>query len=59
MRGSEWNIRSQEFIQWCENIMEDIDGVAQQTNASVEKNMTHHINALQRRAIETAAERGE
>jgi hypothetical protein len=57
MTDSEWQIQSQEFIQWCENVMEDIDGVARRTNANVEKNMHRHITALQHRAIEAAEER--
>lgn len=56
MTDSEWQIKSQEFILKCDRLMTDIDGVAQETNANVNRNMSRHINALQRRAIEAAAE---
>jgi hypothetical protein len=54
MTDSEWQIRSQEFIQKCDRFTTDIGSVAQKTSANVEKNMSRHINALQRRAIEAA-----
>jgi len=59
LTDSEWQIRSQEFIQKCDKFMTDIDGIAQATNANVVKNMSRHINALQRRAIEAASEQEE
>ena len=59
MSDSEWQVRSQEFLQKCDKLMTDINGIAQETNANVGKNMSHHINALQRRAIKAADERDE
>jgi len=59
MTDSEWQIRSQEFVRKCERLMTDIDGVAQETSANVDRNMSRHINALQRRAIEAATEHEE
>lgn len=53
---SEWPIKSQEFLNKCDKLMTDIDSVAQETNANVNKNMSRHIDALQRRAIQAAAE---
>ncbi|OCL11172.1 hypothetical protein AOQ84DRAFT_287772 [Glonium stellatum] len=52
---SEWDVRSTEFLQWCENSMNGIDEVARTTNANVQRNIDYHINALHRRAIEGAA----
>lgn len=56
---SEWKIRSVEFSQWCETSMNDIDEIAQKTNTNVLRNMENHINALQLRAIESAASHDE
>jgi hypothetical protein len=52
MTDSEWQIKSQEFIYKCERLMANIDSVAQETSANVERNMSRHINALQRRAMQ-------
>jgi hypothetical protein len=59
MTDSEWHIKSQEFIHKCDRLMTDIDSVAQDANANVERNMSRHINALQRRAIEAATDHGD
>ena len=59
VNDSEWNIRSTEFFQWCETSMSSIDEVARTTNTNVQRNIDYHIKALQRRAIEGAAENGE
>jgi len=59
MTESEWQIKSQEFINKCDKLMTDIDEVAKETSANVDKNMSRHINALQRRAIEAAADHGD
>jgi hypothetical protein len=53
---SEWQIRSREFFQWCETSMNNIDDLAQATNANVQTNIARQINSLQRRAIEAAAQ---
>ena len=53
---SEWTIQSQEFIEWCGNAVGEIDDMARTTSANMEKNMVKQINALERRAIEAAAE---
>lgn len=53
---SEWNIRSAECFQWCESSMNRIDEIAQATNRNVKRNIDYHINLLQQRAIEGAAE---
>jgi hypothetical protein len=53
---SEWTIQSQEFIEWCGNAVGEIDDMARITSANMEKNMVKQINALERRAIEAAAE---
>jgi uncharacterized protein YifE (UPF0438 family) len=53
---SDWTIQSQEFIKWCGNAVGEIDDMARTTSANMEKNMVKQINALERRAIEAAAE---
>jgi len=58
MTESEWQVKSQEFVNKCDKLMTDIDGVAKETSANVDKNMSGHINALHRRAIEAAADSG-
>ncbi|SPJ91048.1 uncharacterized protein FTOL_13450 [Fusarium torulosum] len=53
---SEWAIHSQEFLRDCDMWMTEIDELASETNANVDKNMAKHMQALQMRAIEAAAE---
>lgn len=57
LTDSEFSVKSREFLHWCDNAMLDIDGVAQQTSANVEKNLRRNMEALRRRAIKAADER--
>ena len=53
---SEWAIRGEEFLKDCDMWMKDISDVAARTSVNVDKNMAEHMQALQIRAIEAAAE---
>ena len=56
---SDWQVQSREFFEWCDNAMNEIDGMAQRTNACMEQNLVYQINALQKRVIEAASERDD
>ena len=56
---SEWAIRSQEFSMWCAESMNDIDQLAQRVSRAAFQNIDRNISALQRHAIEAAAERDD
>ena len=53
---SDWHVQSREFIEWCNNAVNEIDSMAQRTSADMELNLVKQINALQKRAIEAASE---
>jgi hypothetical protein len=52
---SEWAVQSQEFINWCDNAVSEIDDLSRTTSVNMEKNMVKNIGVLQRRAIEAAS----
>lgn len=51
---SEWEVKSQEFLTWCDTCVDQIDQVASETSRNVDIHMQNHITALQKRAIEAA-----
>ncbi|KAK3374692.1 hypothetical protein B0H63DRAFT_480744 [Podospora didyma] len=59
LNDSQWAIESDKFVKDCDGWMMEIDGVAARTSASVDRNMADHMQALQTRAIEAAAENDE
>jgi hypothetical protein len=56
---SDWHVQSREFIEWCDNAVNEIDSMAQRTSADMERNLVEQINVLQMRAIEAASEHGD
>jgi hypothetical protein len=50
----DWVQQRNRFNQWCEQAVDDIDGVFKTTQENMEPNMAKRIGMLQRLAIEAA-----
>ena len=55
----DWNDKRKEFVEWCQEAIEEIDGIAKETSDGMVEKMRKRIAMVEQRAIEAADEAEE